>query len=70
MAKATRINQPSVSLELTSDEVDTLLCICNKIGGNPRFTRRGHIDNIRAALISAGYVSRAFGSEGSIYFNE
>jgi hypothetical protein len=48
MATATTV------LCLTADEAQTLMAVCDRIGGSPRTTRRRHMDAIRSALSAAG----------------
>lgn len=41
---------PTVTLQLTEEEAETLLLISAKIGGNPTRSRRRHVDSIGKAL--------------------
>lgn len=80
MVKATRVpQQPSpdtrdVQLTLSHDVARTLAKVCDKIGGDPWRSRRGHMDEIGRALDSVGITSRyddvlAPGASGSITFD-
>ncbi len=42
-----------ITLKLTPREVETLYTITQHVGGDPKTTRRGDMDSIRDALISA-----------------
>lgn len=58
-------------LSLTRDEAETLVEISMSVGGDPN-GRRGHMDDIRGALIAAGVERgnelRDNQGRGSIYF--
>ena len=55
MAKATTETRTFVTLELTSDEAQTLTNIMAVVGGNPNDTQRGNTDAVLAALREAGF---------------
>lgn len=55
MAKITKIQErPTFRLELSADEVDTLVLICDSIGGCPEISRRKHADAISKGLKALG----------------
>lgn len=45
----------AINLQLSEEEIRTLLIICINTGGSPDKSRRMHVDNIRLALIKAGF---------------
>lgn len=59
MAKATVLQPiaPYLTLELTKEEAQALADITDFIGGHKDTTRRGHYDNIAAALKAVGVVA-------------
>ena len=62
-----------VRIELPYRHVPALRRILDKIGGEPRLTRRGLIDDIAVALSAIGIESADITTEevsGSIYFKE
>lgn len=55
MAKATKIpSDYKVTLELSKDEAETLLCLMNCIGGSSSNSPRKHTDQIALALDEIG----------------
>lgn len=68
MAKAVRAASP-VTIELSAEEAQALFDITGRVGG-PSDHRRGLIDNIRNALVRAGFDDnhRATDVTGSMDF--
>ena len=62
MAKATLVKpeppKPTVLLELSYEEAQTLLIVTGYIAGNPQRSRRKHTDNIGKALSDVGVVNK------------
>lgn len=64
----------SVILTLTQEEAETLHAITYRVGGDPRTTRRKHVDSIRRALTETGIdrdtddiiTGAAFSDRGSL----
>lgn len=50
-------SKDGVALNLSDVEAQTLLDICEMVGGSPHKSRRAHADAIATALRSAGYRS-------------
>ena len=46
----TVVERESFILTLTKEEAHTLQMVCNRIGGDPNTSRRGHMDSINKAL--------------------
>lgn len=42
------------TLTLSIEEVDALVAVCARIGGSPDNSPRGHMDDIRNALMASG----------------
>ena len=69
------IKQTAYCLELTKEEAETLDMILNRVGGDPKKSRRGYAENIRQALKRIGISSR-FGindeitASSDIYFHD
>lgn len=58
-----------LSLELSGDEAQALRTVLNKVGGNPDFSPRKHIDHVLVALDKAGVHPDSQSATGEIYFN-
>lgn len=75
MASAYLDENDHVLLALSPDEAQFLADVLSKVGGNPKTTRRCHVEPVLDALDTVGYRyyserERLRDYEGRIYFNE
>ncbi len=64
--------EPVVMIEMSESEAQSLLIICQCIGGHPDTSRRGHFDALKKALWAADIVKPPDNFQGSrdnsVYF--
>ena len=62
----------SVTITMSEDEAQSILIVCENVGGMPELSRRGHFDNLKRALTSAGVKlpRESHANLGSIMFKE
>ena len=69
----TYVDVPSrVQLDLSMEEAETLRMVARRIGGHPKWTRRGHIAHMDDALKNAGVPDvtlRDVFSSGAIHYH-
>ncbi len=65
-------SERTVTIEMTEDEAESLVMICECIGGHPNTTRRGHLDSLKRELKAAhiNHPDEELKPNASIWFKD